>query len=288
VTRRDNGFLFLDHVLLDPGQEVGDFGEDSGESLAFAVAPRNDADNVEKALLVAADQRTARVSHAGGDGVSAEADHARLDHISPGALQSSVAQDRAVGFLELRGRENTTGDSLHGETPAGEPAVLSAVVVVGLLRHAGQSSVRSTQVNFSLQLDQSNVVLNLMRFVEVFVDNDLLNIEGHLRSVTAEDVPFTSLDRVFGRSFGLHEAMSSAENPVLGNQSTTANVLFGDEEEGRVLEGDLPREFAMGSILTTDNTAAGSLLSALLKGNGRAHEGGQYHEHFHNVLCAEM
>ena len=68
-----------------------------------------------------------------------------------------------ISYLELRGRENTTGDSLHGETPAGEPAVLSAVVVVGLLRHAGQSSVRTAQVNFSLQLDQSNVVLNLQQ-----------------------------------------------------------------------------------------------------------------------------
>merc|ERR1719334_2242035 len=224
--------LFLDHVFLDPGQEVGDFGENAGESLAFAVAPRNNADDVEKALLVAANQRTAGVSHAGGDGVSAEANHARLDQISPGGLQVGVGKDGAVGFLELGWRDNTAGDSLHGETPAGEPAVLSAVVIVGLLGHAGQSSVRTAQVHFSLQLDQSDVVLNLMGSVEVFVDDDLLNIEGLFSSVAAKDVPFTSFDRVFGGSLGLPEAMSGAENPVLGDQGATANVLFGNEEEG--------------------------------------------------------
>jgi len=82
--------------------------------------------------------------------------------------------------------------------------------------------------------------------------------------------------------------MSGAENPVLGDQGATTDVLFGNEEEGGVLERDLPREFAMSSILTSDNTATRSLLSALLKGNGRAHKGSQHQQHFHNVLCEKV
>ena len=48
----------LHHVFLDPGQEMRDLGEHTRESLALSVAPRNDTHDVEKALFVAAHQRT--------------------------------------------------------------------------------------------------------------------------------------------------------------------------------------------------------------------------------------
>ena len=44
-------------------------------------------------------------------------------------------------------------------------------------------------------------------------------------------MPFTSFDRVFGGSLGLSEAMGGAEHPVLGDQSSAANVLRERERE---------------------------------------------------------
>jgi len=189
------------HVLLDPGEEVSDFRENAGHVLTLAGAPGNDTDDVEESLLVTADERTARISHAGGNCVGAEADHAGLNHIAPFRLQGSVSENRTVGFLKGRGRENSAGDSLHSETPSGEPAVLGALVIVALGRHASGAAIRTRHVHVALQLDQGNVVFDLVRFVEVFVDDDLLDFEGLLRSVAAEKMPFSGFDRIFGGRF---------------------------------------------------------------------------------------
>merc|ERR1711962_274602 len=189
------------HVLLDPGEEVSDFRENAEHVLALAGAPGNDADDVEESFLVTAHERTAGISHAGGHCVGAEADHAGLNHVAPLRLQGSVSKNRTVGFLKGGGRENAAGDSLHRETPSGEPAILGALIIIALGRHASGAAIRTRHVHVALQLDQGNVVFDLVRFVEVFVDDDLLDFEGLLRSVAAEKMPFSGFDRIFGGSF---------------------------------------------------------------------------------------
>ena len=101
---------------LDPGEEVGDFGEDSGLSLAGAGSPRDHADDVELTGLGlgGADERAARVTHAGGGVVRAKSDHARLDHVGPAFFQVGVSPDLALELLELVGHVSGGPD----ETPA--------------------------------------------------------------------------------------------------------------------------------------------------------------------------
>ena len=57
----------------------------------------------------------------------------------------------------------------------GKPASLGAVVVFASVRHAGGAGVRSGEVNISGQLDQSDVMLDGVGFVEFRVDDDLGN-----------------------------------------------------------------------------------------------------------------
>jgi len=180
---------------------VGDFREDARHVLALSGAPRNDADDVEESLLVTADEWTAGISHAGGNGVGAEADHSGLNHVAPFFFQGSVRKNRAVGFLKGGGREDTAGNSLHGETPSGKPTVLCALVIVVFVGHARGAPIRTRHVDVTLQLDQGNVVFDLVRCVELFVDDDLLDFEGFLRSVAAEKMPFSGFDRIFGGRF---------------------------------------------------------------------------------------
>ena len=48
--------------LRDPRNKLGNFGEDSGLSCAFARAERHNADDVKATSAVAAHQRTARIT----------------------------------------------------------------------------------------------------------------------------------------------------------------------------------------------------------------------------------
>jgi len=85
--RWDDGSLSISNwacSLRDPRNKLGNFGEDSGLSCAFARAERHDADDVKATSTVAAHQRTARITHAGRPhSGSAKADRVRRFVVAP-------------------------------------------------------------------------------------------------------------------------------------------------------------------------------------------------------------
>ena len=105
-------------MSLDPGEEVSNFGEDSGLSLAGAGSPGNNSDNVELSGLRFgwADERSAGISHASRGVVGTESDHTRLNHIGPTGLQVGILPDAAGELLELIGSAARRFD----ESPAWE------------------------------------------------------------------------------------------------------------------------------------------------------------------------
>jgi len=256
---------------LDPGEEVGDFGEDSGLSLAGAGSPGDHADDVELTGLGlgGADERAARVTHAGGGVVRAKSDHARLDHVGPAFFQVGVSPDLALELLELVGHVSGGPD----ETPAGEPASFGAMVVVIGVGHASGTSVSSGKVNVFGQLDQSDVMLDGVGLVEFGMDNDLGDRNILLSSVIVLLTPFSYADGEFRGYLGLSEAVSGAKHPSGSDQSTSANVLFPEEGERGESEGDLPGELAVGGGESVDDAAAGPLLAASFKSGGASHDG---------------
>ena len=62
---------------------------------------------------------------------------------------------------------------------------------------------------------------------------------------------------------------------------TSADVLLLEEGVGGESEGDLPREFSVGSWETVDDTASRSLQPALLECQSCGHQGGQYDQNLH-------
>ena len=99
-------------MSLDPGEEVSNFGEDSGLSLAGAGSPGNNSDNVELSGLRFgwADERSAGISHASRGVVGTESDHTRLNHIGPTGLQVGIRPDLALKLLKLVGHVSWWSD----------------------------------------------------------------------------------------------------------------------------------------------------------------------------------
>ena len=99
-------------MSLDPGEEVSNFGEDSGLSLAGAGSPGNNSDNVELSGLRFgwADERSAGISHASRGVVGTESDHTRLNHIGPTGLQVGIRPDLALELLKLVGHVSWWSD----------------------------------------------------------------------------------------------------------------------------------------------------------------------------------
>jgi len=147
------------------------------------------------------------------------------------------------------------------------------MVILSGIRHASCAGVRSTKVDVGGQFDQSDIVLNGMRLVELGVDNDLGYLDVFFGSVVVLLMPFSDANAEFRRLFALHKAVSGAKDPARGNQSTSANVLFLEESIGRESEGDLPRELAVSSGESVNNAAGGALFAAGLEGGGTCHDG---------------
>jgi len=160
------------HIGLDPGEEVGNLGEDAGLSVTGPSSPGHDAGDVKLAGLGlgGADEGATRVAHAAGAVGGAESHHAGIDHVWPFCLQVRVRPNLALELLKGVGPDFRRGTD---ETPAGKPASLSAVIVVAGVGHTGGSGIRSGEVNVGGQLEQSDVVLNRMGLVELRVDDDV-------------------------------------------------------------------------------------------------------------------
>jgi len=272
-------------MSLDPGEEVGNFGEDSRLSLAGAGSPGNNSDNVELSGLGFgwADERAAGISHASRGVVGTESDHTRLNHIGPTGLQVGIGPDLALKLLELVGHVSWWSD----KTPTGKPASLGAMVVFASVGHASGAGVRSREVNVFGQLDQSDVMLDGVGLVKFGVDDDLGNGDINFGAVIVSLVPFANANSEVGGSLRLSEAVSSAEDPARGDQSTSANMLFLEESEGGKSEGDLPRELAVSGGKPIDDAASGSLLAAGLEGGGASHDGDQHDQDLHLRCRAE-
>jgi len=270
---------------FDPGEEVGDFGEDAGGSGAGASAPGDDAHDVELAGLGLgwADEGTAGVAHASRAAHRTESDHTGPDHLGPTGLQVRVRPDLALKLLKGVGHVSRRLD----ETPAGEPTSFGAVVVVSFVGHAGGAGVSGGEVNVFGQLDQSHVVLNLVGSVEFRVNDDLLDLDVFFGSVVIVLVPFSDADAEFGGVLGHTEAVSGAKDPAGSDEGTSANVLFLVVEGGSVSERNLPWKFSVGSWETVDDTASGSLQTALLERQSGRHEGGQDDQNLH-FLCLSL
>jgi len=214
-------------VGLDPGEEVSDFREDTGLTLTGSSSPRYNTDDIVLARLGLgwADEGAAGITHARGLAVSPESDHAGLDHVGPTGLQVGVSPNLALELLELV--RHVAGRS--DETPAGKPASCGAVVVIPGVGHASGTGIGGREINILGQLDQSDVVLHRVGFVEFRVDDDLGNGDIFFGAVIVLLVPFSDADGKFGGALRLSETVSGTENPAGGDQSTSANVLFLEE-----------------------------------------------------------
>jgi len=208
VTKPPSNLL---HIGVDPVEEVSDFGKNSGLILTSSGTPRHDANDV---ILTGfrfgrTDQRTARVTHAGRLAVGAEADHTGPNHVWPTSLQVGVGPDLALQLLQLVG---AAAGWVH-QTPARKPASFGAMVVISGIGHASGTGIWPGEVNFSGQLDQSDVVFHRVRIVESTVNDDLLNFHISFSAIVVLEMPFSGADAESGGIFGLHEAMSGAKDP---------------------------------------------------------------------------
>jgi len=197
------------HIGLDPGEEVGDLGEDAGLSVTGPGSPGHDAGDVELAgfRLGGADEGAARVAHAAGAVGGAESHHAGIDHIRPLGLQIRVRPDFALELLKDVGPGFRRGAD---ETPAGKPASFGSVIVVTGVGHAGGSGIRPGEVNVGGQLDQGDVVLDRMGLVEHRVDDDVRNDEVFFGAIVIIFMPFSDANPELGGVLGAAEAVSGA------------------------------------------------------------------------------
>merc|ERR1711875_17591 len=92
------------------------------------------------------------------------------------------------------------------------------------------------------------------------VDMDLGDSVVFLGAITSLQVPFAGADGVSAGVLGLSEAVSGAEDVLVSNEGSTADVAVSSEAEG-----DLPGELAMAGINTIDDAAARALLAASLE-----------------------
>merc|ERR1719210_1389736 len=244
--------------LLGKPLSVGsDFGEDAGFAGAGAGSERNNTDDVVGARTVGADEGSAGVAHAGRPAL---AGFAKAD---------DVIGKAPVLSQKLAGTPDSAGDLLEtiseglrvtlDQAPSREHAVLGSTVVLASGRHAGGSSVGAGEVDRFSQLHEGNVVVELFGAVVALMDVDLGDSKVLLGAIASLQVPFTNADGVRTGVLGLTEAVSSAEDVLVSNEGTTADVSVTTEAKG-----NLPGELAMAGIHAVDDTAAATLLSALL------------------------
>jgi len=240
-----------------PISVLRDFGEDAGFAGAGAGSEGDNADNVVSAGSVVADEGSAGVTHAGGP----FAGFAETDNVVGKAV---------VLAEELTGTPDSAGDLLEtvgeglgptfDQSPSGEDAVLAATVVFAFSGQASGASVGAVEVDGGGELHEGDVVVELFAFVVSFVDMDLGDSVVFLGAITSLQVPFAGADGVSAGVLGLSEAVSGAEDVLVSNEGSTADVAVSSEAEG-----DLPGELAVAGINTIDDAAARALLAASLE-----------------------
>merc|ERR1712126_369844 len=236
-----------------------DFGEDAGFAGAGAGSERSNADDVVRAGTVGADEGSAGVAHAGRPAL---AGFAKAD---------DVIGKAPVLSQKLAGTPDSAGDLLEtiseglrvtlDQAPSREHAVLGSTVVLASGSQAGGSSVGAGEVDGLSELHKGDVVVELFGAVVALVDVDLGDGKVLLGAIASLQVPFTDTDGVGGGVLGLTEAVGSAEDVLVSNEGTTADVSVTTEAKG-----DLPGELAMAGVDAVDDTAAATFLSALLVG----------------------
>jgi len=236
---------------------LGNLGEDAGFARAGAGTEGDDTDDIVGAAAVGADEGAAGVTHAGGPALAGFTESDNVVGKAPVLSEELAgAPDFAGDLLE------TVGEGLRvtlDQSPSGEHAVLVSTVVLAGGGHASGSSVGSREVDGLSELHEGDVVVELFGAVVALVDVDLGNLEVFLGAITSLQVPFTNTDGVGSGVLGLSEAVSSAEDVLVSDEGTTADVSVTTEAKG-----DLPGELAMAGIHAVDDTAAATLLSALL------------------------
>jgi len=245
---------------FEPVSVLRDLGEDAGFAGASSGSERDDTDDVIGTAAVGADEGTAGVSHAGRPSANfTESDN--------------VVWKRPVLTTESRSGPDLSGDLLETvgkelrvtsyQAPSREHALLVSAVVLALSGQASGSSIRSGEVDWFGELHEGDIVVELFWAVVAFVNMNLGNSEVFLGPVAALQVVFANTDGVTAGILGLTEAMGGAEDVLVSDEGSTANVSVSWDAEG-----DLPWEFAVTGIDTTDDTASTSLLSALLESRG--------------------
>jgi len=231
-----------------------DFGEDAGFAGASAGSEGDNADNVVSAGSVVADEGSAGVTHAGGP-------------FAWFAETDNVVGKAVVLAEELAGTPDSAGDLLEtvgeglgptfDQSPSGEEAVLAATVVFAFSGQASGASVGAAEVDGGGELHEGDVVIELFAFVVSFMDMDLGDSVVFLGAISSLQVPFAGADGVSAGVLGLSEAVSGAEDVLVSNEGSTADVAVSSEAEG-----DLPGELAVAGINTIDDAAARALLAA--------------------------
>jgi len=256
-----------------PSSVGGNFGEDTGFSVAGAGSEGDDTDDVVVAAVALADEGSAGVTHAGGPLV-------RL-------TESDDVVGKAPVILtgELAGTPDSAGDLLEtigeglgvtsDQSPSGEDAVLVSTVVFASGRHASGSSVGAAEADGVGELKEGDIVVELLRSVVALVDMDFGNGKVFLSAISSLQVPFSNTDGVSAGVLGLSEAVSSAEDVLVSDEGTAANVTVSSEAKG-----DLPGELAVASVDAVDDTASAAFLAALLVGRS----GGDQHQEQANGL----
>jgi len=256
---------------------LGNLGEDAGFARAGAGTEGDDTDDIVGAAAVGADEGAARVTHAGGPALAGFTESDNVVGKAPVLSEELAgAPDFAGDLLE------TVGEGLRvtlDQSPSGEHAVLVSTVVLAGGGHASGSSVGSREVDGLSELHEGDVVVELFGAVVALVDMDLGDSEVFLGAITSLQVPFSNTDGVGGGVLGLSEAVSSAENVLVSDEGTTANVTVSSEAKG-----DLPGELAVASVNAVDDTASAAFLSALLV----SRSGGDQHQEQTNGLHFDL
>jgi len=244
---------------------LGNLGEDAGFARAGAGTEGDDTDDIVGAAAVGADEGAAGVTHAGGPALAGFTESDNVVGKAPVLSEELAgAPDFAGDLLE------TVGEGLRvtlDQSPSGEHAVLVSTVVLAGGGHASGSSVRAGEVDGLSELHEGDVVVELLGAVVALVDMDLGDSHVLLGAVTSLQVPFSNTDGVSGGVLGLSEAVSSAEDVLVSDEGTTADVSVTTEAKG-----DLPGELAMAGVDAVDDTAAAAFLSALLVGRSGGDE----------------
>lgn len=103
-------------------------------------------------------------------------------------------------------------------------------------------------------MDESNIVLELLRTVKLRVNVDGGNWEVNLTAITGLQVPFTNPDFVRRWAFGASEAVSGAKDPSAGDESSTANVL--SLASAHHTQRDLVGKLSMAGWMPVDDVVA--------------------------------